>query len=247
MTEEEYTYGREHSPRHLPPEQRRGLEARTHHRSRFGCRFAKAFYAEQLGFNVDVDHRAGEDFRIVQLTPSGSACSITLMRNTDARPGSLQGLHLIVDDIEAARAELVGNGVDVSDLLPLRRSRPDAWVPSRTRATTSRSFRSPTPTGTAGWCKRSITPSSPYSECSTTDGRVRATERAGTNATMFTAASRADRDHDNADRGNGKVRCNAEPVGNATPGGHAGDTPTAAPNHWVAPMVVACQPTVART
>jgi catechol 2,3-dioxygenase-like lactoylglutathione lyase family enzyme len=75
---------------------------------------AKAFYAEQLGWNVDVDHRAGEDFRVVQLTPPGSACSITLMKNTVA-PGSLQGLHLVVDDIEAARAELVGGGVAASD------------------------------------------------------------------------------------------------------------------------------------
>ncbi len=81
---------------------------------------AKAFYAEQLGFNVDVDHSAGDHFRVVQLTPSGSACSITLLKNasmkdTDAVPGSLRGLHLVVDDIEAARAELVGNGVEVSD------------------------------------------------------------------------------------------------------------------------------------
>ena len=80
---------------------------------------AKAFYSEQLGFNVDVDHRAGEDFRIVQLTPPGSACSITLMKNTYA-PGSLQGMHLIVNDIEAARAALVDNGVDVSDFYHFR-------------------------------------------------------------------------------------------------------------------------------
>jgi catechol 2,3-dioxygenase-like lactoylglutathione lyase family enzyme len=71
---------------------------------------AKAFYAEQANFRVDVDHSAGEDFRIVQLTPPGSSCSITLMRNSDAA-GSLNGLHLVVPDIEAARAELVGRGV----------------------------------------------------------------------------------------------------------------------------------------
>lgn len=70
---------------------------------------AKTFYIEQGGFNLDVDHRAGEDFRVVQLTPPGSACSIALMRNT-AAPGSLQGLHLVVSDIEAARAELVARG-----------------------------------------------------------------------------------------------------------------------------------------
>jgi len=76
---------------------------------------AKAFYIDNAGFRLDVDHRAGEDFRIVQLTPAGSACSVTLMRN-DAAAGSVQGLHLIVSDIEAARAELAGRGVDVSEV-----------------------------------------------------------------------------------------------------------------------------------
>jgi catechol 2,3-dioxygenase-like lactoylglutathione lyase family enzyme len=76
---------------------------------------AKAFYLDQAGFRLDVDHRAGEDFRIVQLTPPGSACSVTLMRNPEAA-GSLQGLHLIVTDIDAARAELAGRGVEVSEV-----------------------------------------------------------------------------------------------------------------------------------
>jgi catechol 2,3-dioxygenase-like lactoylglutathione lyase family enzyme len=76
---------------------------------------AKAFYLEQAGFGLDVDHRAGENFRVVQLTPPGSACSITLMRNAEAA-GSLNGLHLVVIDIEAARAELVERGADVSDI-----------------------------------------------------------------------------------------------------------------------------------
>lgn len=76
---------------------------------------AKAFYTEKAGFHMDVDHSAGEDFRIVQLTPPGSACSITLMRNTEAA-GSLQGLQLVVSDIDAAWAELAGRGVDVSDV-----------------------------------------------------------------------------------------------------------------------------------
>ena len=75
---------------------------------------AKAFYSEQAGFVVDVDHAAG-DFRFVQLTPPGSACSISLIKNSDA-PGSLQGLYLIVADIAAARAELVGRGTDASEL-----------------------------------------------------------------------------------------------------------------------------------
>jgi catechol 2,3-dioxygenase-like lactoylglutathione lyase family enzyme len=76
---------------------------------------AKTFYVEQVGFALDVDVSPGDDLRIVQLTPPGSACSITLMRNTEA-PGSMQGLHLVVDDIEAARAELVRRAVDVSDV-----------------------------------------------------------------------------------------------------------------------------------
>jgi catechol 2,3-dioxygenase-like lactoylglutathione lyase family enzyme len=76
---------------------------------------AKAFYAEKLGFNVDVDHSAGEDFRVVQLTPSGSSCSIALMRN-EAAAGSLQGLNLVVRDIDAAVAQLRQAGVDSSDL-----------------------------------------------------------------------------------------------------------------------------------
>ena len=74
---------------------------------------AKEFY-ERAGFRLDVDHRAGEDFRVVQLTPPGSACSVTLMRN-DASAGSVQGLHLMVTDLAAARSELVGRGVEVSE------------------------------------------------------------------------------------------------------------------------------------
>ncbi len=76
---------------------------------------AKDFYAEKAGFRLDVDHRAGEDFRVVQFTPPGSACSVTLMRNPDAA-GSLQGLHLVVGDIDEARAELTGRGVDASEI-----------------------------------------------------------------------------------------------------------------------------------
>ena len=75
---------------------------------------AKAFYAA-VGFNVDVDHSAGEDFRVVQLTPTGSGCSIALMKNA-AAAGSLQGLHLVVRDIEAALSQLRYAGVASSDL-----------------------------------------------------------------------------------------------------------------------------------
>jgi catechol 2,3-dioxygenase-like lactoylglutathione lyase family enzyme len=76
---------------------------------------AKEFY-ERAGFTVDIDHRAGESFRVVQLTPPGSACSITIGTGvTQVAPGTYQGLHLVVTDIEAARAELVGRGVEVSE------------------------------------------------------------------------------------------------------------------------------------
>jgi catechol 2,3-dioxygenase-like lactoylglutathione lyase family enzyme len=76
---------------------------------------AKSFYADRVGFRVDVDHRAGEDFRVVQLTPPGSGCSIALMRNAEAA-GSLQGLHLVVRDMEAARSQLRDAGVACSDV-----------------------------------------------------------------------------------------------------------------------------------
>jgi catechol 2,3-dioxygenase-like lactoylglutathione lyase family enzyme len=78
---------------------------------------AKTFYTEKVGFNLDVDHRAGEDFRVVQLTPPGSACSISIGKGiTGAAPGSVEGLHLVVSDIEAARAALIHRGVDVSEV-----------------------------------------------------------------------------------------------------------------------------------
>ena len=77
---------------------------------------AKAFY-EQVGFRLDVDHDASEQFRVVQFTPPGSACSITFgIGITEAPPGSQKGLHLVVTDIEAARDELVGRGIDVGEL-----------------------------------------------------------------------------------------------------------------------------------
>ena len=78
---------------------------------------AKTFYTEKAGFNLDVDHRAGDEFRVVQMTPPGSACSIAVgIGITKAAPGSAQGLHLVVPDIDAARSELAGRGVDVSEV-----------------------------------------------------------------------------------------------------------------------------------
>jgi catechol 2,3-dioxygenase-like lactoylglutathione lyase family enzyme len=77
---------------------------------------AKAFYADQVGFRVDVDHRAGESFRVVQLTPPGSAASIAIGAGiSSAEPGSYSGMHLVVSDIEAAREDLAGRGVEVSE------------------------------------------------------------------------------------------------------------------------------------
>jgi catechol 2,3-dioxygenase-like lactoylglutathione lyase family enzyme len=75
---------------------------------------AKTFYMEQAGFRLDVDHRAGEDFRVVQLSPPGSPCAIALMKNAAA--GSMQGLHLIVSDIDTASAELKERGIEASDV-----------------------------------------------------------------------------------------------------------------------------------
>ena len=74
---------------------------------------SKSFYVDRLGFDLIVDHRAGEEFRVVQVVPRGSPCALALMRNPDAA-GSLQGLHLVVADIDAARAELEDREVDAS-------------------------------------------------------------------------------------------------------------------------------------
>jgi catechol 2,3-dioxygenase-like lactoylglutathione lyase family enzyme len=77
---------------------------------------AKGFY-QALGFRLDIDYVGDEGFRVVQLTPPGSECSIIIGDGiTSAEPGSVQGLHLVVYDIEAARAELVERGVDVGEL-----------------------------------------------------------------------------------------------------------------------------------
>jgi predicted enzyme related to lactoylglutathione lyase len=81
---------------------------------------AKAFYAEEVGFNADHDHTVSDEIRFVQLTPPGSACSIALGRGlVDSEPGSLRGLQLVVSDIHAARAELVERGVEVSEVQEL--------------------------------------------------------------------------------------------------------------------------------
>ena len=90
---------------------------------------AKAFYTESLGFALDVDVAPVEGMRVVQMTPPGSACSITIGTGlTDAAPGSYRGTHLIVSDIAAARAELVDRGVGVSDVRHFDREKGE-WQP----------------------------------------------------------------------------------------------------------------------
>jgi catechol 2,3-dioxygenase-like lactoylglutathione lyase family enzyme len=80
---------------------------------------AKAFYSEKVGFNVDVDHGTDETFRVVQMTPPGSACSITMVRGPgtpDMKPGSLQGLQITTSDLRAVHAELKERGVEISEI-----------------------------------------------------------------------------------------------------------------------------------
>jgi catechol 2,3-dioxygenase-like lactoylglutathione lyase family enzyme len=78
---------------------------------------AKSFYVDTAGFNLLVDHRAGDDFRVVQIVPPGSACAIGFgVGIVDTPPGSARGLHLVVTDIVAARDELVGRGVEVDEI-----------------------------------------------------------------------------------------------------------------------------------
>jgi catechol 2,3-dioxygenase-like lactoylglutathione lyase family enzyme len=78
---------------------------------------AKAFYADQVGFVADHDHRVNDDLRFVQLTPPGSACSIAIGEGiTEATPGSVEGMQVVVGDVRLAHQELSARGVDVSDV-----------------------------------------------------------------------------------------------------------------------------------
>jgi catechol 2,3-dioxygenase-like lactoylglutathione lyase family enzyme len=78
---------------------------------------ANAFYTEQVGFTADHDHTVSDEIRFVQLTPPGSACSIAIGKGlVDSEPGSVHGLQLVVPDIEGARAELAGRGVEVGEV-----------------------------------------------------------------------------------------------------------------------------------
>jgi catechol 2,3-dioxygenase-like lactoylglutathione lyase family enzyme len=83
---------------------------------------AKAFYTEKVGFALDRDHQVSDEVRVVQLTPPGSGCSIVIGTGlADMKPGSVQGLQLVVEDLDAAHAELAARGVDVSDIQVLGR------------------------------------------------------------------------------------------------------------------------------
>jgi len=78
---------------------------------------AKAFYTDQVGFNLDHDHTVNDEIRFIQLTPPGSACSITIGKGvTGAAPGSVEGLQVVVDDADAARSHLVERGVEASEV-----------------------------------------------------------------------------------------------------------------------------------
>jgi hypothetical protein len=105
----------------------RGLQARARVGSGLRRGSRQVLYTEKAGFNLDVDTSPTEEIRVVQVTPGGSACSIGFGTGiTDAPPGSLKGLHLVVYDIEAARAELVARGVDVTEV---RHMVSGEWVP----------------------------------------------------------------------------------------------------------------------
>ena len=113
---------------------------------------AKSFYGG-LGWRLDADFTS-EDFRVVQLTPPGSQCSIHFGKGvTKAVPGSVQSLYLVVSDLEAARAELIGRGVDVSEALGSGGHACRAPTPKI--APTARTPRSAIRTATAGCCRRS--------------------------------------------------------------------------------------------
>ena len=78
---------------------------------------AKSFYTEKAGFNADHDHRVSDELRFVQLTPPGSGCSISIGTGlSEMTPGSIEGLQLVVSDIDAAKAEFEGRGLDVGEI-----------------------------------------------------------------------------------------------------------------------------------
>jgi catechol 2,3-dioxygenase-like lactoylglutathione lyase family enzyme len=116
---------------------------------------SRAFYVDRLGFTLDTDYSAGHDFRVVQVTPPGSACSIVFGKGTSAgEPGTVKGNHLVVDDIEAAHAFLERAGVDNSGPQHFAAGTMTPG-PDPTGTTTAPTSSSPTPTATPGPCRRS--------------------------------------------------------------------------------------------
>lgn len=113
---------------------------------------AKAYYVEKVGFHLDLDVQPGNGIRVVQLTPPGSACSIVIGTGmgeiSEMRPGTVKGLHLVVADINKAREELAGRGVEVGEVDDLggvkyvRFSDPDgnSWLLQEIPADVTRSF-----------------------------------------------------------------------------------------------------------
>ncbi len=86
---------------------------------------SKEFYTEKVGFALDVDHRVSDEFRVVQMTPRGSSCSISVgIGLSDMAPGSIKGLHLVVHDIAEAHRELTKRGVEISEI---RHLSPQGW------------------------------------------------------------------------------------------------------------------------
>ncbi|MFD1826689.1 MULTISPECIES: glyoxalase superfamily protein [Mumia] len=95
---------------------------------------AKEFYADRVGFHLDVDHQPNDHFRVVQLTPVGSACSITFgVGLGGAAPGATKGIHLVVDDIEAAHADLESRGVENTGIQNFAQGAPTPGVDPQRR------------------------------------------------------------------------------------------------------------------
>jgi len=115
----------------------------------------KTFYAEKLGFDLDHDTRISEDYHIVQLTPPGSGCSIVVGKGlVEMKPGSFKGLQLVVNDIRAARAQLVERGVEASEVLVVGASGPRPARGGEYLDKTSGSSCSTILTATVGPCSR---------------------------------------------------------------------------------------------
>src|SRR5581483_12170766 len=139
---------------------------------------AKAFYLEQAGFELQVDFSAGDSFRVVHFIPPGSACALALMQNEEAA-GSVRGLHLVVNDIEAARAELVARGAPPSDLYHfVDGAQQPGPRPDREDYGTYFSFNDPD--GNEFWYRRSV-PAEPRA----TEGRRRGLRYAPSRAPRF--------------------------------------------------------------